>query len=622
MDKIVSIYDKGVHNLLDSEKIHDTASKDEENFITRDGKVVLVGGREVVGADGAVGEVTGLHKGYKVDGTTVLYRKIGTKIQYLNGTTWTDTITGLTSDAEYTFANYSSVAGSFTFVGGVDGLWKIVNSHPASAVDVYNASKNFKGHIAIDSGRMFLWNRAEDKTGLYGSYVDAQDSTVYTTVSGESIGIAGSTNYTGTLVFKGGGSRRTCFGVSFTDGVETFTDNYDGTLTGSAGGTGTVNYATGAYDITFNVAAAGAVTSDYQWEDSSLLGVADFSKSAPRQAGQGFVFPQDEGGDPILNVLVGLDGAYYSIKRNSVYRLELTADDTNALNEVYRKDIGISNLRSAISTGQGIVFMNTSNPTKPEMTILRRSRTNTVVEPYILFPQFKFSDYTYDDAGFATFDRWIMVFCKSSGADNNDTILMCNIQGKTVDVVKYSGKMAIQDGSLLYVGDSVTQNVYDTFSGFDDLSAEIQAYWYSKDFLFDTERLKKTRRFRMKGFIGPEQAVEVYAVTDKENEQLIGTIRGDGSYVNFSETQTIGSSMVGEIEIGGGTGTSVYRYYAELKMKVGKYRTLGIKLVPTGIGYFDFDAMTFWDILLFENRLPKSFRSKQNVSLDGTQTDQ
>lgn len=50
-----------------------------------------------------------------------------------------------------------------------------------------------------------------------------------------------------------------------TDGVETFTDDGSGRLTGSAGGSGTINYRTGAYAVTFNANVVNEtdVTADY-----------------------------------------------------------------------------------------------------------------------------------------------------------------------------------------------------------------------------------------------------------------------------------------------------------------------------------------------------------------------
>jgi len=44
--------------------------------------------------------------------------------------------------------------------------------------------------------------------------------------------------------------------VEVTDGVETFSDDYNGRLTGSAAGTGLVNYETGAIQVSFNAAPA------------------------------------------------------------------------------------------------------------------------------------------------------------------------------------------------------------------------------------------------------------------------------------------------------------------------------------------------------------------------------
>jgi len=44
-----------------------------------------------------------------------------------------------------------------------------------------------------------------------------------------------------------------------TDGVETFADDGSGRLAGSAGGSGTINYRTGAYAVTFNANVVNAV---------------------------------------------------------------------------------------------------------------------------------------------------------------------------------------------------------------------------------------------------------------------------------------------------------------------------------------------------------------------------
>jgi len=65
----------------------------------------------------------------------------------------------------------------------------------------------------------------------------------------------GGKTYSGTLtlipIFPG------TFGP--TDGIESFTDNGSGTLTGSAGGTGTINYTTGAWSLSFNANVANGV---------------------------------------------------------------------------------------------------------------------------------------------------------------------------------------------------------------------------------------------------------------------------------------------------------------------------------------------------------------------------
>lgn len=626
MDFSIPAFVSGVHNLIDPENIPKDASQDAKNFVTVDGKEVLAGGRELLGAQGTVGGTTGFHKAYKTNGDTLLFCKMGTIIKYYDGSAWQNCITGLVATDEYTFANYSSLAGAFTYINGPGGYWKVVTANPGSPIDVYDSTKNFKGYILIDRGRSLLWNRDKDKTGLYGSWLDRQNSTVYTTVAGEAVGVLGSTAYAGTLAFKGGGARRSCFGVTISAltgvGTETFTDDYNGVLSSNAGGTGTINYATGAYSVTFNAVTTGAVTAGYQWEDSGVHGVSDFSKSATRLAGEGFQFPQDEGGDAILKVEIGQDGSYYSIKEKSAYRLSIDSDDQGATNEVYRKDMGLPFFRASASTNRGIIFVNTNNPTKPQLTLLEQSTVTLTVVPKVLFKHFKFENYVYDAASLDTYDRWIVIHCRTPLSSTNDTTLMCNIEAKTVDIVAYSGKMGIQDGDNYYVADSVSYSVYNVFSGNDDMGSPVSAYWIGKDELQGTEQLKKNRKLKFKGRIDPDQKVEVEINLDEQGFQLVGTIVGNASYTSATGSQSIGSNPIGSSQIGGSGALSSFTYYMEMKIQTGKYRKISIRLTPTGIGYFDFDTITLWDTLLFENRMPKAFRQKQNVSLDGEQTDQ
>lgn len=615
----INIFKSGVHNLLPEEIIPQDAASDEKNWLSQDGALLLVPGKLLIGAAGVAGSVTGEIFGYKANGTKVHWRKIGTKIQYDSGTAavpvWTDVITGLTSTADYSFANYSSLAGTFTFAVGVDGIYKMHNASPTSFNTMYSSTKNFKGLAIIDKGRMILWNRPEDKTGLYGSRIDPQNSTVYTTVTGEA-----TTSLTGTLAFKGGGATRNCFGVTITLTVsgEIYTDNYNGVLTGSLGGTGTINYISGAYTLS----NAGVGTSAYQWEDSNILGLTDFTKSATRLAGEGFLFPQDEGGDPIMQVLIGPDDAYYSLKQRSAYRLAIDADDAGADNNVYRKNIGVSSYRGAVSTGAGIIFMNVANPEKPEMTILEKNLVGDSVIPKVLFEQFKFANYDYSDCTFETFDRYILVACKSVGATNNDTLLLANVTAKTVDITNYAARTFAGKDGYLYMGSSVTQSVYLLFSGFDDDGFLIDNYWIGKGELFGTEDLKKYRKIRLKGGISTNQSYGVYTSYDDAGYQLVGTVLGSGSYVDYSSPQTIGSNYIGSSQIGGDVTSDIYPYFVEIRLKkVPKFRKRKIKFVALGYGYASINYQMDWDLSTYENKIPARYRQKQNVSLDGTTVD-
>ena len=616
-NKEIKLFKSGVHSLLDNEIIPVDSASDSSNWYTSDGRIKLINGKEIVGDAGIVGNVTGQIFGYKVDGTKIHWRKIGTKIQYLNGSTWTDTITGLTSSADYSFANYSSLAGSFTFAGGADGIFKMNNASPQSYSTMYDSIKNYKGKIMIDKGRMKLWGRIENKTMLYTSCFDNQlvisgSVGVYTAVTGEN-----TASLTGTLAFKAGGATRNCFkvAITLTGTGEVYTDSYLGTLAGSLGGTGTINYITGAY----TVSNAGVGTASYFWENSNLRGLTDFvTLASPRTATDSFETPQNEGGDEILNVVIGGSNGYFSLKSQSAYLSTISDDGLTLTNDVYRKELGIQSWRGLISTNLGIIFMNLAKPEKPEMTILEKSLVTNDLIPKVLFPQFKFANYDYSDCLIDIYEKYTLIACKTLGAINNDIILLCDHTNNTVDITKYSARTFARNAGDLYIGSSISQNIYKLFNGFDDDGNIIDNYWIGKAETWDTNKLKKYRFLRTKGNIAPEQSYEVYINYDGAGFQLVGTVLGMGSYVDYSSPQSIGTNMIGEAQIGGDDVANIYPYFMEIKLrKVPKFRNRQIMFVAKGVGYVDIDSQMDLFIDTYEEKLPNRFRLKQNVSFNG-----
>lgn len=622
--QVINAFTSGVHNQVDKELVPKDAASDSLGWVTTEGRIELMRGRQAIGGEGLAGKVLAQHTAYKTDGTAVYMRKIwdGTegKIQHLNGSTWTDTITGLPNSV-VTFAPYSSLSGNYTYIGGPeDGLFKIVNANPGSYADVYSSTKNFKGYLLIDRGRSLMWGTATDKTGLYGSYIDSQDSDVYTTVSAEAIGSSGSTNYTGTLAFKAGGSTRTCFGVVFTDGTSTITIDFTGSADDTSDGTGTVNFMTGAYDITFDSATTGAVTADYQWEDSNNKGVTDFSKSATRLAGEGFVVRQDVGGDAI-KVVLPYEGSYFSIKERSVYQFTLDAEDLNPTNQVIRTGIGVKTLTGAVSTSLGIILLDTGNPSEPQLVQIQRNPygDNFLTDP--IMPQFDFGLYTHDDVALFNWDKYVVIACRENSTENN-RVLLANIQDKTVDPAPYDVRCFSTDGGNLYGGAPTTQTTYELFSGFDDMEAAVENYWESKADILGDPVLKRVKKYRMRGRISPNQEIKVMLSVDNGDYSHIGTILGSGDYVDYNSTYAIGTTFVGESNVGGGGELDVYDFLIEIKFKTGKFRTRQLKFQATNIGYCSLQEITDFDIWHFTEKIPRNYRLKQNVSLDGTTVNQ
>lgn len=205
----------------------------------------------------------------------------------------------------------------------------------------------------------------------------------------------------------------------------------------------------------------------------------------------------------------------------------------------------------------------------------------------------------------------------------NDRLLIIDIARNTVDICNYGMKALAKDSGVLYGGSPHTQTVYKILNGFDDDEFVIQNHWDSKNESYGIRRLKKYRRLRFRGEIDPAQYVEVYADFDGAGYVLVGTIRGDASYVNRTSPSSVGTTMVGEAAIGGDGSTQVYPYEMQIKaIKIPKFRRRSLRLIAKGVGYVSVMEVVDWDVLTYEDKLPNPYRQKQRVSLDGTQVNQ
>jgi len=338
----------GTINSIEDIAIPRGAASDSKNWQTSGTKIELRRGYARLGlTDAGAGRVSGLIVAKKADGTEIVVKSHARKISYYDATTddfieiGTDILPVAANDEDISFANYQPLYGPELHWNSPNtGPYKLKTANMGDYVSLYDSTKNFKGRIAIKQNRTFLWDRrgtgtVKDQTGLYGSYIDKDENTDFTQISGEAIGSSGSLTYTGILAFKAGGAMRTCLEVTFTDTSETFIDDLNGVLVGSAGGTGTINYTTGAYSVTFAIAAVGSVTATYRWENSTANGICDFTKSATRTAGQGFIFRQDENGSPFQN-LMSINETEYCFHKTKTWALTLSKDDTVATNYIYR----------------------------------------------------------------------------------------------------------------------------------------------------------------------------------------------------------------------------------------------------------------------------------------------
>jgi len=615
LEKIFENFNRGLITRVEAKSIGDGSASDILNWLPLGDKIELRRGMLLIGSEQTgSGKVTGLHTTRTVNNVEITYRTRGKKIEYYDTTTedWIEVGTNQLGDdadgEDVSFTDYTTNHGYQMWLCSPNSsLYKIMTANPGSITDMYNSTKNYKGKIQIILNRMFLWNRNKDKAAVYGSHIDELNNT---TVTAENVGTGDGTTktFSETLDFKAGGSRRTCFGITATDGTETFTDNYDGTLTGSLGGSGTINYTTGAISLTFNTAPANlqAITSDYQWEDSTDGGVADFSFSATRLAGEGILFRQDVGGN-MQNIFTYAD-IQYCIHQFKTWRLNITVDDTDATNRVYRELAGIPNWRAAIATGDGVYFIDDSDISDPRFRVLQVEAGGESVIPVDISVNLDLGDYRFDQGAVCEFSDYLIFACRTTSNTINDRLFVYNKVWKNYTILDYRVNCFAVNNGELWAGDSGTDNVYKLFSGVDDDDSNVDNLFTSDLGNLDAERLKKVKRLILQGEIQVDQSYDVYLSFDNSTFINVGTVDGDGSYVDKSNPVTVGTNTVGTKTVGGGDVLTAYNYEKEIKIRTDKFEKVKIKFVATKLGYVSISKINYKDIRLKEQRVASKYR--------------
>jgi hypothetical protein len=622
----VKTFKYGIVDEIEAQSIPDGAASSSLNWQTRGDKIEMRRGYRRFGSDAGAGRVTGLRVLRKQDGTEVMVRTRARKVEYYDETTadfienGSNVLAAAADGEDISIEPYQGLSGAAAYLSSKNSsIYKIMVANPGSITDL--VSTDHRGKIRVKTGRMYLWDlltslKGKDETALFRSYIDKDEVSDFTAIAAENVGTgdAATVTFTGTLAFKAAGSKRTCFLVRIYDTgptVETFYDDKNGLLVGSAGGTGTINYTTGSFSVTFNAAPAAGLNSikaDYYWEDSTSAGLADFSFSGTRTAGQGYVLRQDDGGGAFQNIGFYGDDAFCFHKRKT-WRVRESIDDLDITNLVYRELVGIPYFRAQVETGEGIYYVDDSNPAKPRLRLLTLDTYGTQVVPLSISDRKKLESYLFDYAASIVFGDWVLFACRTTDSSVNNRVIVYDRRLKTIDVLDYYVSCFDVYNGALVAGDSMSNNVYELFSGFDDDDAEIPNSWDGNLTRLQMDELKKAKRLRLQGEIGPEQEYDVWLSLDRADFVYIGTVSGDGSYVDRTSEALVGNEVIGKDPVGGGgSGVVAYNYLHELSVRQDKFDEAQIRFVANGIGYVSISMYSFFDIRKMGQRIPTRYR--------------
>jgi hypothetical protein len=487
-------------------------------------------------------------------------------------------------------------------------------ANPATAID--QLTTNYHGVMKFGQSRSILFqrygtNNYQDKYGLYMSWVDKVSLVDFTNVPSEAVGVSGSTHYTHTMTAITGVKTAHQVTVSATvaAGTETFNDDKNGGLLSNFGGTGTVNYSTGAIDVTFSDTTTGAVTCGYYWEDASSHGVCDFSiattgSPAIRTPGSGRYFSQFDGGGP-LNAVFPLSNVFYGFHTLKTFQTTIPSDDADvtgsiATNLPFREKMGVSNPQSAFGGAQGIYFINNSNPNRPEvyqLSLFTGGTSANVASPTLISKALNLSVYDFSYAVIFEWGIYVLLSCaqvRNGAVDTfNSRTFIYNKKSGAWDLTDYPATRLAEYMGTLLSGDPFSNNLYTLFSGFDDIGELISNYWTSGYTNHGFMGQKRTRNMVIDGLIQSSQQVQVSVSYDGGAFVNVFTIDGAGSYVDTGKTIAVGSYTIGSKTVGGGATVYANPFHVEFPLNSPRYEYVRVKFEAIGGGYIQLNYYTW-----------------------------
>jgi hypothetical protein len=590
---------------------------DAKNWVT--GKygdhIELRRGRLLLGQtrQNGAGKITGLGVGIRYDGLPIVRRARGKKVEYYDVASddWIEIgtdILGAAADGEDVWIEaYTNLAGAHTYFGSPNsGIFKSPEANPGSAVN--QNVNNFRfAHLRFGIGRARAGQRNgivagnRDKTGLYLSAIDKALLSGFSQTTGEAYGTGDAVTKTFAHMLSAVSGVKTAMYPSVSDGVETFTDDRNGNMLGSLGGTGTINYATGAVSVTFNTAPAAlaAITVSYYTEDATSGGPLDFDTSSPG-AGKAKIYRQDDGGGNLMAILnfLNVDYAFHQLK---TWALTLALDDTTSTNLPYRS-IGIPYPRAAAAAPEGILCIDVSNPNDPKVRRLEigANTTNLTIVPTPISDALDLSVHTFDQAVAFRWGDYEIVICQESlnGTPNtyNSVMYVRNTFSQFWDKLDYGMSCLATMAGALIGGDAISSNVFTLFSGFDDDGSPIDNHWQDGQLNLGTDNLKKANFMRVQGLIQKDQMIDVSLVLDDGPPVLVFTIEGDGTYVDEGINTPIGDYTIGSKVIGGGGAATAHPFDVTFPIHTDIFQRISARFEAVNIGHAAINSYKYSDI--------------------------